>query len=236
MPSLVESAAHLCTLLQTSRFVFALPEGTSSGLTVASALVCKAAKEGEGLNDKGKPVIRPYTPVTAPDVTDKLELLIKHYKGGAFTEYLWKLKPGDSISMKGALATFAWWPVDTRADIVLVQARSPSTRGSRTSTSRSRASSCFRRALSSSRPADPFASQHDRRWIWYYTHVRTLVFLDHASPLTPLHFAARFRWQVLQAIECVGVTHSARHAIAHAPVPAAPTPRTRPRRRSSSRT
>ncbi|BGP34322.1 hypothetical protein JCM10296v2_006137 [Rhodotorula toruloides] len=94
----------------TSRFVFALPQGTSSGLTVASALVCKAAKEGEGLNDKGKPVIRPYTPVTAPDVTDKLELLIKHYKGGAFTEYLWKLKPGDSISMKGPIPKHPWKP------------------------------------------------------------------------------------------------------------------------------
>lgn len=56
----------------TSRFVFDLPEGTSSGLTVASALVVKAAKEGECLNDQGKPVIRPYTPVTAPDVEGKL--------------------------------------------------------------------------------------------------------------------------------------------------------------------
>jgi hypothetical protein len=56
----------------TSRFVFTLPDGQSSGLTVASALVCKAANEGECLNDKGKPVIRPYTPVTAPDVEGKL--------------------------------------------------------------------------------------------------------------------------------------------------------------------
>lgn len=56
----------------TSRFIFSLPDGTSSGLTVASALVTKAAKEGECLNDKGKPVIRPYTPVTAPDVEGKL--------------------------------------------------------------------------------------------------------------------------------------------------------------------
>lgn len=85
----------------TSRFVFDLPDGTSSGLTVASALVVKAAKEGECLNDKGKPVIRPYTPVTAPDLEGKLELLIKHYPNGAFTEYLWKLQPGDAIAFKG---------------------------------------------------------------------------------------------------------------------------------------
>lgn len=85
-------------------------------MTVASALVCKAAKEGEGLNDKGKPIIRPYTPVTAPDVTDKLELLIKHYQGGAFTEYLWKLKPGDSVAMKGERADGSESRVSDRAD------------------------------------------------------------------------------------------------------------------------
>ncbi|BGP57293.1 hypothetical protein JCM8202_002870 [Rhodotorula sphaerocarpa] len=92
----------------TSRFVFDLPEGTSSGLTVASALVVKAAKEGECLNDQGKPVIRPYTPVTAPDVEGKLELLVKHYPNGAFTEYLFKLKPGDAIAMKGPIPKHPW--------------------------------------------------------------------------------------------------------------------------------
>ncbi|GAA5980037.1 hypothetical protein JCM11641_008269 [Rhodosporidiobolus odoratus] len=94
----------------TSRFIFSLPEGTSSGLTVASALICKAAKEGEGLNDKGKPVIRPYTPTTAPDVEGKLELLVKHYKGGAFTEYLFGLKKGDSIAFKGPIPKHPWKP------------------------------------------------------------------------------------------------------------------------------
>ncbi|GAA5918680.1 hypothetical protein JCM6882_006213, partial [Rhodosporidiobolus microsporus] len=92
----------------TTRFVFSLPEGTSSGLTVASAVVAKAAKEGEGLNDKGKPIIRPYTPVTAPDVEGKMEYLIKHYKGGAFTEYLWTLKKGDSVSFKGPIPKHPW--------------------------------------------------------------------------------------------------------------------------------
>ncbi|TKA52067.1 hypothetical protein B0A53_04727 [Rhodotorula sp. CCFEE 5036] len=92
----------------TSRFVFDLPDGTSSGLTVASALVVKAAKEGECLNDKGKPVIRPYTPVTKPDLEGKLELLIKHYPNGAFTEYLWKLQPGDAIAFKGPIPKHPW--------------------------------------------------------------------------------------------------------------------------------
>ncbi|GAA6013651.1 hypothetical protein JCM10207_004803 [Rhodosporidiobolus poonsookiae] len=94
----------------TSTFVFKLPDGTSSGLTVASALVCKAAAEGEGLNDKGKPIIRPYTPVTAPDVEGKLELIVKHYKGGAFTEYLFGRKVGDKIAFKGPIPKHAWKP------------------------------------------------------------------------------------------------------------------------------
>ena len=59
----------------SSRFVFDLPEGTDSGLNVASALVVKAAKEGEALGKNGKPVVRPYTPTTAPNVEGKLVCL-----------------------------------------------------------------------------------------------------------------------------------------------------------------
>ncbi|GAA5858973.1 hypothetical protein JCM8547_007182 [Rhodosporidiobolus lusitaniae] len=94
----------------SSIFTFTLPDGTSSGLTVASALVCKAAEEGACLNDKGKPVIRPYTPTTAPNVEGKLELIVKHYKGGAFTEYLFGLKEGDKIAFKGPIPKHPWKP------------------------------------------------------------------------------------------------------------------------------
>ncbi|CEQ42387.1 SPOSA6832_04213 [Sporobolomyces salmonicolor] len=112
----------------TSRFIFDLPDGTSSGLTVASALVVKATKEGEALGKNGKPVIRPYTPTTAPDVEGKLgpsqdhpiirsallitldtqELLIKHYPGGAMTEHIFKLKPGDELAIKGPIPKFPY--------------------------------------------------------------------------------------------------------------------------------
>ncbi|GAA5859346.1 hypothetical protein JCM1840_004573 [Sporobolomyces johnsonii] len=92
----------------TSRFVFDLPEGTSSGLTVASALVVKATKEGEAVGKNGKPVIRPYTPTTAPDVEGKLELLIKHYPDGVMTEHIFKLKPGDELAFKGPIPKFPY--------------------------------------------------------------------------------------------------------------------------------
>ena len=42
----------------TSSFTFDLPEGTSSGLTVASALVTKAVEEGKAVGKNGKPVVR----------------------------------------------------------------------------------------------------------------------------------------------------------------------------------
>lgn len=42
----------------TSTFTFDLPEGTSSGLTVASALVTKAVEEGKAVGKNGKPVVR----------------------------------------------------------------------------------------------------------------------------------------------------------------------------------
>lgn len=48
----------------TSTFVFELPKNVPSGLTVASALVTKSfARDGEMacVDEKGKPVIRPYT-------------------------------------------------------------------------------------------------------------------------------------------------------------------------------
>ena len=42
---------------------FDLPEGTTSGMTVASAVVLKSATEGQALGKNGKPAIKPYTPV-----------------------------------------------------------------------------------------------------------------------------------------------------------------------------
>ncbi|KDE04348.1 hypothetical protein MVLG_05227 [Microbotryum lychnidis-dioicae p1A1 Lamole] len=92
----------------TSKFTFELPEGTSSGLTVASALVVKAAKEGEGLAKNGKPAVRPYTPITEPSTQGKLDLLVKHYKDGAMTEHIFGLKEGDNLLFKGPIPKFPY--------------------------------------------------------------------------------------------------------------------------------
>lgn len=47
-------------------------------------------------------VLRPYTPVSAPDA-DTLDLALKIYPGGALTPYLGGLKPGDVLEFKGPL-------------------------------------------------------------------------------------------------------------------------------------
>ncbi|GAA5938697.1 cytochrome b5 reductase family protein [Sporobolomyces koalae] len=90
----------------SSRFVFDLPAGTDSGLSVASALVVKAAQEGQALGKNGKPVVRPYTPTTAPNTEGKLELLVKHYPGGIMTDHMFNLKTGDELQFKGPIPKF----------------------------------------------------------------------------------------------------------------------------------
>lgn len=87
-----------------------MPEGTSADLPVASCIVVKSATEGQALTDKGKPAIRPYTPVTAPGTEGQLELLIKHYPGGAIGDHVFSLKPGDELAIKGPNPKFAYKP------------------------------------------------------------------------------------------------------------------------------
>lgn len=83
-------------------FVFELPDNKKSGMKVASAIVVKGA--GEGPKDKeGKPVIRPYTPVTSPDTAGHIDLLVKKYQNGAMTQHIHNLKPGDKLGFKGPI-------------------------------------------------------------------------------------------------------------------------------------
>jgi len=92
----------------TSRFIFELPEGQDSGLTVASALLMKPVVEGKGLDGKGKPAIRPYTPVTMPSEKGHMDFLIKKYPGGALTTYIHEMKPGEELAFKGPLPKHQW--------------------------------------------------------------------------------------------------------------------------------
>ncbi|KAG6853536.1 hypothetical protein C0991_003393 [Blastosporella zonata] len=92
----------------TSTFVFELPNNEASLLPVASCLVVKSS-DPEALKDaKGKPIIRPYTPISAPDHKGELALLVKRYENGNASKYFFELKEGDTLAMKGPIVKFPY--------------------------------------------------------------------------------------------------------------------------------
>ena len=72
-------------------FVFELPNNDASLIPVASFLLVKASNEAL-LDAKGKPFVRPYTPVSPPDTPGELALLIKRYDQGNMSKHIFSLK------------------------------------------------------------------------------------------------------------------------------------------------
>lgn len=91
----------------SATFVFELPDNKKPGMSTASAVVVKAV--GDGLkDDKGKDVIRPYTPITSPDTPGHMDFLIKKYPGGLMATHMHSMKPGDKLGIKGPIAKFPY--------------------------------------------------------------------------------------------------------------------------------
>ena len=90
----------------SSVYEFELPKDKTAGLSVCSAILVRGAEDV--LDDKGKPVMRPYTPINTVDTPGKINLLIKHYPGGKMTQHLKSLKPGDELKIKGPLPKFPY--------------------------------------------------------------------------------------------------------------------------------
>ncbi|KAF9067289.1 NADH-cytochrome b5 reductase [Rhodocollybia butyracea] len=92
----------------TSKFIFELPNNEASLLPVASCLIVKSS-DPEALKDaKGKPIIRPYTPISPPDLKGELTLLIKRYDSGNASKHIHSLKEGDTLSVKGPIPKFPY--------------------------------------------------------------------------------------------------------------------------------
>ncbi|OJT05645.1 NADH-cytochrome b5 reductase 2 [Trametes pubescens] len=94
----------------TAKFIFELPADTASLLPVASCVVVKSAADATTplLDDKGKPVIRPYTPISPSDKPGELTFLIKKYETGKMSKYFFDLNPGDKLSIKGPIPKFEY--------------------------------------------------------------------------------------------------------------------------------
>ncbi|CAI5500222.1 unnamed protein product [Closterium sp. Naga37s-1] len=99
----------------TKIFRFALDPDTRLGLTVASCLVTRAPIGPPGDDGKPKAVIRPYTPITPPDVTGHFDLLVKVYPNGKMSQHMFSLKPGDVLEMKGPIPKLPYQPYMKRS-------------------------------------------------------------------------------------------------------------------------
>ncbi|KAH7886263.1 hypothetical protein F5I97DRAFT_1238313 [Phlebopus sp. FC_14] len=89
----------------TSKFVFDLGEGYASLLPVTSCVYLKAE---EFKDAKGKPMLRPYTPISPSDFEGELTFIIKKYETGNVSKYVHTLKAGDKLAIKGPLPKWPW--------------------------------------------------------------------------------------------------------------------------------
>jgi cytochrome-b5 reductase len=92
----------------TSKLTFKLPEGTASLLPVAACVVITADDSASLKDDKGNPIVRPYTPTSKSDHPGEVEFIIKKYDTGKVTPHLHNMKVGDKINIKGPFAKHQW--------------------------------------------------------------------------------------------------------------------------------
>ncbi|KAJ3571620.1 hypothetical protein NP233_g3644 [Leucocoprinus birnbaumii] len=92
----------------TSEFIFELPPDEASLLSVASFVYLKASDPEALKGPNGKPVVRPYTPISDSEQLGEITFLIKKYETGNMSKYIHSLKEGDTIAIKGPLAKFPY--------------------------------------------------------------------------------------------------------------------------------
>jgi len=96
----IEPYNHNCAV-----YSFGLPDGQAALLPVASCVYLEASENHPNAlrDEKGKPVHRPYTPVSPSDYPGEVKFLIKRYESGKMSQYIHSLKPGEPIAIKGPL-------------------------------------------------------------------------------------------------------------------------------------
>ncbi|OKL59395.1 NADH-cytochrome b5 reductase 2 [Talaromyces atroroseus] len=87
----------------TKRYRFEFPDKEAvSGLHVASALITKYVPP------EGKPIIRPYTPVSDEDTPGYLDLVVKRYPEGKMSSHLDSMAVGQRLNFKGPIPKYPW--------------------------------------------------------------------------------------------------------------------------------
>ncbi|KAJ2906427.1 NADH-cytochrome b5 reductase 2 [Zalerion maritima] len=107
----VEDVTH-----NTKKFSFSLPDPEMvSGVFTTSAILTKCVPEG----GDGKPVIRPYTPVSPNNAKGHMDLLVKKYEGGPMSTFLHSMTPGQTLDVKGPLPKY-WWSPNKHRHVAMV--------------------------------------------------------------------------------------------------------------------
>ncbi len=94
-----------------SRFTFELPDGGAALSPITSLVVVRASEGSQHapVENKGNLAVRAYTPISSPDQEGKLVLLIKKYENGVISKYVHeRLKPGDTLAIKGPIPKFPY--------------------------------------------------------------------------------------------------------------------------------
>eukprot|EP00882_Tetradesmus_deserticola_P006758 GHRQ01007114.1.p1 GENE.GHRQ01007114.1~~GHRQ01007114.1.p1 ORF type:complete len:305 (+),score=125.66 GHRQ01007114.1:174-1088(+) len=86
---------------------FELPGGQPANLPVASCILTKVMQQAPG-DDKPKVIVRPYTPVSAPDAAGYLDLVIKAYAQGKMSKHMGDMKVGESLAFKGPILKYPY--------------------------------------------------------------------------------------------------------------------------------
>lgn len=82
----------------TRVFTFGLDSDKALGLSTCACLLMKGV-DGP-FDDEGKPVIRPYTPVSTNAMVGKFELMVKVYPDGKMSQHLDRLEVGHPVHFK----------------------------------------------------------------------------------------------------------------------------------------
>lgn len=92
----------------TAKFIFELPNNEAASSPVASCLVVRASDPQALTDAKGNPIVRPYTPISAPDEKGVLTLLVKKYDNGNASKFIHGMKEGETLAIKGPIPKFPY--------------------------------------------------------------------------------------------------------------------------------
>jgi len=89
----------------TAKFVLELGKGEAALLPVSS---CVYIETPDFKDEKGEPMHRPYTPISASDLEGEFIFIIKKYETGNVSKHIHSLKTGDTLKIKGPLPKWPW--------------------------------------------------------------------------------------------------------------------------------